>query len=165
MLKIVDFIDAFYQGPQFDVVFSIRNPGDDGKAIPVFGFDQSIGEAKGKHKTYRYFFWDIANDNDGCPSLEHLNQMAIDFGEFLASEHQTCLFHCTAGVSRSTSAALYLLLLDGYQLDDAVNFLKMVRPIAQPNLKVLRLLDEMFKFDGKLLNVQWNLGVEGVEVT
>lgn len=84
------------------------------------------------------------------PELWHVQQF-LDWGKKLP-EDSVLLVHCEAGVSRSTAAAL-ALLVQFYGVDrinECVQMLLDVRPFACPNCLISQMADDVLGCDGKL---------------
>lgn len=60
------------------------------------------------------------------------------------------LIHCYAGRSRSPAVAT-LLISRKYGIDTAIKWLKAYLPDSCPNTEIIKLGDDMLKFNGKLL--------------
>jgi predicted protein tyrosine phosphatase len=60
---------------------------------------------------------------------------------FISKEAKT-MVHCWAGVSRSSSIVLYIMLKTGYSLDNALKILSLARPQARPNLVLVGHMEE-----------------------
>ena len=65
-------------------------------------------------------------------------QQAIDF----LNQGGDCLIHCAVGKRRSTAIALGHLLCH-FSVDEAVDLLFQIRPIADPNLHILEMVCEL----------------------
>lgn len=75
----------------------------------------------------------------------------------LLSFNRETLIHCWAGVSRSSSVLLFLLLLEGQSFDDALNYIMAVRPFARPNLILVEEMGKRFKDDSFLPKIKKRL--------
>lgn len=116
-----------------DAVVSIRNPGEvipelDSVEVPVVGL----------------VFHDAWGDDDEgfhLPQAWHFRKLWAFLRE---TRPQSLLLHCAAGVSRSTGMALAALVWEG-TLGDAELVAQVVQaqPIACPNPRIVRLLDEL----------------------
>lgn len=63
-----------------------------------------------------------------------LLKICIPFLTDCVKSNSNVLVHCNAGVSRSPSIVVgYLILVEGYNYDDAYNFVKSVRNCMRPN--------------------------------
>lgn len=61
------------------------------------------------------------------------------------------LVHCHAGVSRSTSAAIAILIQHGVPFTEAFDRVKAIRPPLWPNHTIVKLTDEVFGLGGHLV--------------
>lgn len=85
-----------------------------------------------------------------APTLESV-RAALEFGRDL-HDGSSLLVHCLAGVSRSGAIGFALIAQEWGpdHIDDAVDFLREIRPEAAPNPFILRIADEILGFDGLL---------------
>lgn len=84
------------------------------------------------------------------PTIEHVSQI-LEWGKSLPDD-AILLVHCEAGVSRSTAAALALLVQHHgiEKLQECVAALVDVRPEASPNKLVTKLADDLLGCNGEL---------------
>jgi predicted protein tyrosine phosphatase len=61
------------------------------------------------------------------------------------------LVHCTVGVSRSPAVAIGILCQHGLTPNEAVKQVCSICPSAVPNEHIIKLFDDLFGFDGKLV--------------
>ena len=99
------------------------------------------------------FFEDNLDEHDlNSPTREHVSKI-LEWGKTLPDD-AVVLVHCEAGVSRSTAAALALLVqhhgVD--KIDECVKLLLEVRPTACPNPLITKWADDQLGCDGKLHN-------------
>jgi predicted protein tyrosine phosphatase len=94
---------------------------------------------------------DISEELDGyvAPCRDHLLSV-LNFSADLAPGSRL-LVHCIAGVSRSTAAAIGILIARGMHWRDAWDAVETVRPCMMPNPRILRLIDEHHGLDGQLV--------------
>ena len=79
----------------------------------------------------------------------------IAFGRSL-KEDDIVIIHCFAGISRSTAAALIIMVDKGFDPVEAGKFIRQIRPSAAPNRMLCRLADQYFgtyQGDGPLFMV------------
>jgi protein-tyrosine phosphatase len=77
-------------------------------------------------------------DFDPTSLCDHLHGAAHQLHDLIQQGH-TVYIHCTAGMGRAPAVAVgYLCWVRGYSLDDAVAHVKKHRPVAVPNVNVLR---------------------------
>jgi len=97
-----------------------------------------------------HFEDNLEEHEPNSPTREHVAQI-LAWGSSLPSD-AVVLVHCEAGVSRSTAAALALLVqhrgID--KIDECAKLLTDVRPVACPNPIISRFADEQLGCNGKL---------------
>lgn len=105
------------------------------------------------HRRILYRFDDVVRARDGVVAPAVANVHAIlDLGrEMAAKPVEHVLIHCHAGVSRSTAAAIILMVQDnpGREADAFAELLR-IRPRSWPNALMLTLADEILERDGAL---------------
>jgi predicted protein tyrosine phosphatase len=74
-------------------------------------------------------------------------QRILDFTKNLTSSDKV-LVHCIAGISRSTSAAIAILIQHGMSYEDAYNHISAQRRHLAPNRLVVSYTDEHFGLNG-----------------
>lgn len=101
----------------------------------------------------RLQFHDIARPIDGYwhPLPEHLQQLLQFTADLSDSDH--VLVHCLQGVSRSTAAAIGILIQHGMSYQNAYNYVARQRPFLQPNTLLSRYIDEHFALGHTLLTM------------
>ncbi len=88
-------------------------------------------------------FGDVAYDSWQAPKRYHVEEI-IQFG---VDNDSDILVHCHAGMSRSTSSAIGILLARGVDAETAVSALRTVHPQGRPfipNSIIIGFLSEMF---------------------
>ena len=92
-----------------------------------------------------------------APEKEHVR----DLVEFLEerSRDEAVLFHCYAGISRSTAGALIALAIDmeGRELE-AGRLLREAAPFAHPNARLIVLADQILGRGGRLVEAHRAMG-------
>ncbi|MBX6743798.1 MAG: dual specificity protein phosphatase family protein [Acetobacteraceae bacterium] len=93
---------------------------------------------------------DIAEDLEGhvVPCRQHLLNV-LDFTADLPPGSRL-LVHCIAGISRSTSMAIGILIARGVPWRAAWDMVAAVRPCMMPNARIIRLIDEHYGLGGEL---------------
>lgn len=108
---------------------------------------------------YRFIFLDISHKAENGPTLDITQRMIDAFKDILRSKNPVVLFHCAAGISRSTAAAFIFLVMADYSLQDACKEIYNVRGYTTPNLLMISFADEILKYNGVMRNfVRANFG-------
>lgn len=109
---------------------------------------------------YRFVFVDISHEAPEGPSLKIVQKMINIFKLILVNtESPDVLFHCAAGISRSTAAALIFLIAAGWSYQDACKEIYKVRGYTSPNLLMIKYADKILKQNGVMRNfVRANFG-------
>jgi predicted protein tyrosine phosphatase len=145
--EVNDFID------DVDAIISIMNPG-----YQVFA-PRSIThrEEENPHSVLRLEFDDTWNEvyepGEELISLETLEEVIYFAQEIVQYNPQAnFLIHCHEGISRSTgiAIAIYTALTEDYKL--AVEKVAEERSFAKPNIEIIRLTDDLFNLQGKLID-------------
>jgi predicted protein tyrosine phosphatase len=101
---------------------------------------------------------DITEAREGqvLPEVAHVAAL-IDY--LRACDGETVLFHCMAGISRSTAAALIALALDGSGREaESSARLRALAPHAHPNRRMLALADDLLSCGGRLVAAREAMG-------
>ena len=85
-------------------------------------------------------FYDIET-MDGGPNVGHMERI-LKFVRDLP-EKGTVLVHCAMGASRSPAVALVLLIQEGLDIDAACDRLDEVRPMTDPNRRIIGISDSL----------------------
>jgi len=96
-------------------------------------------------------FEDNLNETDAnSPTRAHVAKI-LEWGQSLP-HNAVVLVHCEAGVSRSTAAALALLVQHhgNDKIDECIQLLLEVRPVACPNPLITLFADEQLGCNGEL---------------
>jgi len=98
-----------------------------------------------------HFEDNLEEHEKNSPTREHVARI-LEWGQTIPDD-AVVLVHCEAGVSRSTAAALALLVqkhgID--KIDECIQLLLEVRPVACPNKLIAKFADEQLGCEGKLL--------------
>lgn len=135
-----DWPYASVKSHEYDMVLAIGEPG-------------GMNYGRGRVATSCNAFHDCSLPNPSYvyPTRPIMEGMLESIDRFLADDRcKTILVHCFAGVSRSTAAALTVLLRDGWSVKDAAEYVFKIRPIADPNRLMLGYIDQMFDLHGEL---------------
>ena len=94
---------------------------------------------------------DISVQESGfiLPQQAHLLKI-LDFTKTLTDQDRL-LVHCLAGISRSTAISIGICIQHGMGFREAYEHVKLIRPVLQPNTIFLRLIDDHFQLDGRLV--------------
>lgn len=113
----------------------------------------------GPERHHRMSIDDITLPVDGGALAQEAHVAAlIDFLD-TRDRHEAVLFHCMAGVSRSTAAALVALALDAEgREDEAAERLYAAAPHAHPNRRIVALADRLLQRDGRLIAAREAMG-------
>ncbi len=82
------------------------------------------------------------------PQKQHLLQL-LKFTEDLSDDDKV-LVHCLQGKSRSTAAAIAILIQHGMSHEDAYLQIASIRPKLSPNKLLIQFIDDHFGLGGKL---------------
>ena len=91
------------------------------------------------------------------PEDKHVRALVAFLEE--RSRNEGILFHCYAGISRSTAGALIALAIDmeGRELE-AAHLLRRAAPFAQPNSRIIALADRILRREGRLVAAHRAMG-------
>jgi len=114
--------------------------GGDRDNRPPYGFQEHPSQK------LRLFFEDDVYDTPVGPKQHHMEKLV----QFLERVDGPVLFHCYAGVSRSTAAAYILLAmwLGPGKEQEAAHKLLEIRPGAHPNPLMLQMAEEILGREG-----------------
>ena len=85
------------------------------------------------------------------PNKQHLDAL-LDFSRDLRPGDRL-LVHCHQGLSRSTSAAIGIMLQHGMDAEAAYRYVEAARDILLPNGLITKMLDERFGLGGQLTDL------------
>lgn len=109
-----------------------------------------ISAYAGDFTLHRFVFNDISSPHDLGPKEIHIARLLKVF-EIIAPESNV-LFHCMAGVSRSTASAFIYLVYRKVPYDIAYQTCIQARgPFIQPNLYMIKLADRLMGHEGVML--------------
>jgi predicted protein tyrosine phosphatase len=108
----------------------------------------AIGEPReGKIQDVEYLILDL-DDSDSQDMVDVIREVhAWIVNRTTYFPEAGILVHCAAGVSRSSTLVIGHLLLSRphWKVQEAIDWVKRVRPVIQPNDKFLRELDELVR--------------------
>lgn len=85
-----------------------------------------------------------------APTEDHVAAL-VDFGRRMAPlDDWGLLTHCEAGISRSSAAAITMLVAAGYPPQVAFGLVRKVCPMMLPNRRIMRLADGLLGTKGRL---------------
>lgn len=84
-------------------------------------------------------------------SEEHIDAI-LEFTKDLGPGDRL-LVHCHQGLSRSTAAAIGIMLQHGFDAESAYRYVESVRDILLPNGLIIKMLDERFGLNGHLYDL------------
>lgn len=101
-------------------------------------------------------FRDTTNLKDPhCPTIENAQEI-LNWGSTIPN-NGVVLVHCQAGISRSSSSALALLVQkegnDDFSLQKCRKYIQRVRSIAIPNPLLVKYYDELLNCEGRLIKI------------
>jgi len=104
----------------------------------------------GEHAHLRVAVDDVTVPIEGYihPVQAHLDQVLAFTADLTAMDR--LLVHCFAGISRSTAAAIAVLIQHGIDYAEAFKMVAAERPMLLPNRALIRLTDRHFGLDGAL---------------
>lgn len=128
------------------------------------GYDMiKIPDLTGPGRHLRLQFADVEYGTyPNAPTIDHIKQ-ALDFYDTVTGDDSnTILFHCYAGISRSTAMAIGYLAakhrdkLDVIMKDDLYkafyDYVKTMRRYCYPNKLIIGYFDQLLNLDGSLYN-------------
>ncbi len=101
------------------------------------------------HRILRFEDVDDIRPNEIGPSIDHILEV-LEFTKDLTDQDKL-LVNCHMGVRRSTAMAMAVLLQHGMSPKNAYQHVKEVRPVANPNRLMTKLIDGHFGLNGRLL--------------
>lgn len=139
----VSEVPRFAQSSLTDLV-SIGTPGSALPDLSAFSVALTI---------HRFEFDDVSHVCDIGPQKEHAAALIALADSLLARQSDVrVLYHCAAGVSRSTAALFILLVRGGMTYEQAYQSILAVRGILHPNILLIKHADILMGHDGKLLD-------------
>jgi predicted protein tyrosine phosphatase len=102
---------------------------------------------------YRFVFEDVSHDCPTGPSLKIVQKMIKTFKTILDNnDSPDVLFHCAAGISRSTAAAFIFLVVAGYSYEKAFGAVYDARGSTYPNQLMIKYADDILNRGGTMLD-------------
>ena len=104
-------------------------------------------------KVHRFEFIDVSHAWEFGPQRDHVQRLLNLFGNMTARKEDTrVLFHCAAGVSRSTASAFILCVYAGMTYQEAYDHILRVRGFLNPNLLMIKIADDLMSKKGEMLD-------------
>lgn len=172
-IKITDLSEAesYAFGPnnKYDIWISATDEQDKHKVRRM----KKLLNNKGVKHHYEFFYdW---SDEDGVewdhleingPQLKHVENIINFLKPFVEDDKVHNLgVNCFAGVSRSTAIGIIASVMSGKTPYMAFDYIKTVRPMAWPNLRILRFASDILKQDLKTTIENWKRTQKGVLYT
>lgn len=102
---------------------------------------------------HRFEFQDICHVAETSPTSKHVERIIVLADSFKASKEEVrVLFHCQAGVSRSTAAAFILCVRCGMTYQEAYDHILRIRGFLHPNILMIKYADILMGQGGKMLD-------------
>jgi predicted protein tyrosine phosphatase len=165
-IKITDLNDAesYAFGPnnKYDVWVSAIDEDDEHK---MHRMKKLLNKKGVKH--FFQFFYDFSDEDENIfyvnkniedvgPRKDHIKSIIDFLKPFVEDDKVHNLgVNCFAGVSRSTAIGIIASVMSGKTPDMALDYIKTIRPMAWPNLRVLRFASEILGKDLKTPVEKW----------
>ncbi len=87
-----------------------------------------------------------------APKYSHVEEIGDYFKKYIAEDKGDRMFmvHCYAGISRSSAIMIQHLLMTGKSIEETLQIVDIIRPMASPNRLLIEYIDKYLKMDGKL---------------
>lgn len=131
---------------KIDAVLSIQHP----EATEGVGLGQAPELKDTEQRIFE--FWDIEDDSaTGAPTEDDLRQTLAYLDELKSRfDKPTIIVHCHGGKARSVAVVLAYLAKE-FSVQEAVEIVKIIRPIAGPNILMVKHADKILGFNGALI--------------
>lgn len=110
---------------------------------------------------------DIPYEMEGmvAPQINHVYEVVAFTADLKPTDR--LLVHCFAGVSRSTSMAIAILISQGVPWKEAFDYVGEVRPFMMPNTRIMKMIDDEFGLNGAMMEhlTEWNRKQHGARLT
>jgi hypothetical protein len=130
---------------------------------------KNFDEKKVKH--FHQFFADWS-DEDGiqwkhleadAPQSRHIQNIITFLKPFAENDKPHSLgVNCFAGMSRSTAIGIIALFMSGRTIENSLSEILKARPVAWPNLRILRLASDILKEDLETHVRNWKNKILGI---
>jgi len=103
-------------------------------------------------RVHRFEHQDICHISPTSPNPEHMKRLLDIIDSMLAAKEDVrVLFHCQAGIARSTAAAFIMCVRGGMTYQQAYDHVLRVRGVLNPNMLMTKLADDLMGHEGKML--------------
>lgn len=103
-------------------------------------------------RIHRFEFQDICHITETSPTIEHVKRLVELADSLLASKEDVrVLYHCQAGIARSTAALFILLVRGGMTYQQAYDNILRVRGVLNPNMLMIKYADDVMGKGGEML--------------
>jgi predicted protein tyrosine phosphatase len=103
-------------------------------------------------KVHRFGFTDISSPSEFGPQRDHVQRLITLTDNLLARQEDVrLLFHCAAGISRSTASAFICMVRAGMTYEQAYGHILRSRGFLAPNLLMIKYADDLLGHEGKML--------------
>lgn len=104
-------------------------------------------------RVHRFEHQDVCHSVVTGPNEVHVKRLLDVIDSFMASKDDVrVLFHCQAGIARSTAAAFILCVRCGMTYQEAYDHVLKVRGLLVPNLLMIKHADDLMGQGGKMLD-------------
>lgn len=103
----------------------------------------------GDYTFHRFVFDDISSPHETGPSAAILARLLAVYAAI--SPESNVLFHCMAGISRSTAACFLYMVSKGATYPQAYQTILDIRGVVQPNLYMIKLADKLMGRGGQMV--------------
>jgi predicted protein tyrosine phosphatase len=103
-------------------------------------------------RIHRFEFSDVHHIMEISPTADDIKRIIeLADGMISSKEDIRVLFHCQAGIARSTAAAFILCVRAGMTYQQAYDHILRVRGVLNPNMLMIKIADELMGHEGKML--------------
>ncbi len=108
-------------------------------------------------RVHRLEFQDICHVSPTSPSPDIVQCLVGIADSFIASKDDVrVLYHCQAGIARSTAAAFILCVRAGMTYQQAYDHILRVRGVLNPNMLMIKYADDLMNKGGEMLRFVLN---------
>ena len=104
-------------------------------------------------RIHRFEHQDVCHTVETGPNETHVKRLLEVIDSILASkEDARVLFHCQAGIARSTAAVFILCVRAGMTYQQAYDHVLRVRGVLNPNMMMIKIADDLMGKGGEMLD-------------